>query len=145
MAVKKRKKPRTRIERDGKFYTVRGVELTRAGATMTEAQYVARILSALRGATKFWPPKMQKLAEGRRPNQSTNKRLKWENNCEQCKQWFPESNIEIDHIINCGGISGADWLDKIKPWVLRAFVEIEGYQRLCLECHKSKTAKEKAK
>ncbi len=136
---KGKKQQRIVIEKDGKYYTKRGVELTRASHTKTEAEFVAYILSALRKATKFWKPKCDKLKEGRRPNQSNNKRLKWENNCEQCKQWFPESEIEVDHIIKCGGISGKDWLDKVAPWIVRAFVEVEGYQRLCKACHKLKT------
>lgn len=133
------KKPRKVTIIDGKHYTPRGVELTRASHTKTEAQFSAFILAALRKATKFWLPKMEKLHEGRRPNQSDNKRLKWENNCEQCKQWFPESEIEIDHIIPCGGISGENWLDKVKPWIIRAFVEKEGFQRLCKSCHSKKS------
>lgn len=138
------------IEIDGRWYRVSAktgrpskVPLTRASNTLTEAEVSAKVLSALRRVTKFWPPKMQKIQEGRRPNQSENKRLKWENNCEQCHGWFPESEIEVDHIVNCGGISGPDWMDKIKPWLMRALVEIEGYQRLCLSCHKIKTLKER--
>ncbi len=137
------KKKKIVREVDGRFYTVRGVELTRNHHTMTEAQFSAFILSILRRGTKFWKPKMQKLAEGRRPNQSDNKRLKWESNCEECLGWFPESQIEIDHTIPCGGISGPDWLDKIKGWVIKAYVEIEGYQRLCKTCHLKKTNTEK--
>ena len=139
----KKKKVRKVIEKDGKFYTPRGVELTRASHTKTEAEFSAYILSALRKATKFWKPKMDKLHEGRRPSQNINKRLKWENNCERCGGWFPESSIEVDHIVPCGGISGIDWLDKIKPWVIKAFVEVDGFQRLCLWCHLRKTSEEK--
>lgn len=129
-------------ERDGKFYTPRGVELTHASHTKTTAEFWAYILSALRKATKFWKPKMQKLHEGRRPNESENKRLKWENNCEQCNKWFPESEIEVDHRVPCGGING---IDKVVPWITKAFVEVEGFQRLCKGCHKIKTLQERSK
>ncbi len=137
---KAKKKQRIVIEKDGKYYTKRGVELTRASHTKTEAEFWAYILSALRRATKYWRPKMDKLKEGRRPNQSNNKRLKWENNCERCKKWYPESDIEVDHIINCGGITS---IDKVAPWIIKAFVEVDGYQRLCKICHKQKTQKER--
>ncbi len=148
MAAKKkgkRKPPRKAEQIGDKWYTSRGVELTRAHHTKTEAEFSSFILSALRSATRYWKPKMVKLEEGRRPNESDNKRLKWENNCEECGGWFPEKQIEVDHIVPCGGISGPDWLDKIKPWIIRAFVEIEGFQRLCLTCHNRKTQAEKVK
>lgn len=137
-----KKKPRVRILKEGKYYSARGVELTRASGTKTEAEMAAFILSILRRGTKFWKPKMDKKLEGRRPSESSNKKLKWEYHCEQCNEWFPESNIEIDHIVNCGGISGLDWLDKIKPWIIKAYIEIDGYQRLCKQCHAIKTAGE---
>ena len=136
------KKKVKRTECEGKFYTVRGVELCRAAGTKTEAQFWAFILSALRNATKYWAPKMEKRNEGRRLNQSDNKRLKWENQCEHCLKWFPEKDIEVDHIVPCGGING---LDKVTGWIERAFVEKEGFQRLCKTCHQTKTNLERGK
>lgn len=130
------------IDNKNKKFTVRGVELTRASQTLTEAQFWAFILSTLRRATKFWRPKMDKLKEGRRKSQSDNKRLKWENQCEQCLGWFPESYIEIDHIKACGGING---LDKVCPFIINAFCEVEGFQRLCKPCHQIKTIEERKK
>ena len=129
-----------RIEKDGKFYTKKGVELTRASATLTEAQFIAWILSGLRRLTRQWRPKLERLNEGKRPSQSENKRLKWEYSCESCGGWFPQKEIQLDHIVPCGGING--W-DKIEGWCRRAFVEKDGYQRLCLSCHHKKTLSEK--
>lgn len=142
-----KKNPHGRVEIEGKWYRVKkngkpGAQLARAANTMTEAEYWATILSALRRATKFWAPKMLKLMEGKRANKSSNKRLKWEFSCEVCKKWHPQSNIEIDHIIPCGGLNG---IDKVVPWITRAFVEIEGFQRLCKSCHTKKTKEEKTK
>lgn len=128
------------FKKDGHFYTKRGVELTRAYNTKTEAEFWSFILSALRAATKFWKPKMVKLLDGRRESQSSNKRLKWEFSCESCKGWFPQTEIQIDHIVPCGGING---IDKVVPWIIKAFVEIDGFQRLCLSCHTKKTNEEK--
>lgn len=138
MLVKKKK--RTIIEKEGKFYTVRGVELTRASHTMTESEFWAKILSALRNATRFWKPAQDKLNEGRRNSMSSNKRLKYEYNCESCRKWFPQKEIQLDHIIPCGGING---IDKVAGWIEKAFVEIEGYQRLCVSCHNKKTLAER--
>ena len=140
MALRKKKKQRTVIEKDGKFYSVRGVELTRASHTMTESAFWAHILSALRKATRFWKPAVDKLNEGKRPNMSSNKRLKYEYHCECCNKWFPQKEIELDHIIPCGGINGPD---KVAGWIERAFVEIEGFQRLCNTCHNKKTLLER--
>lgn len=143
--TKKPRQPRKVTIIDGKHYTSKGLELTRCSNTMTEGQFAQFILSALRKATTRWNPKWDKLKQGRRPNQSTNKKLKWENNCEECNEWFPESQIQIDHIIPCGGLSGEDWLDKIKPWIIRAFVEIDGFRRLCKSCHLKKSLEERKK
>lgn len=146
------KKKKERVCIDGQWFRVSDVTgrpskvpLTRASNTMTEAELSARILSALRGATKFWKPRLDKLNEGRRAYKGTNKNQKWEFSCEQCKGWFVQTEIEIDHIEKCGGISGENWLDKIKGWVVRAFVEIDGFQRLCKNCHKIKGAEERKK
>ncbi len=136
----KRRKPKRKItEKDGKFYTPRGVEATRNAHTMTEANYFAMILSALRGTTRFWKPATQKLESCKRPSQSSNKRLKFEYLCESCLTWCPRKSIQIDHIIPCGGING---YDKIVPWLKRAHVE-EGFQILCTTCHKKKTLEER--
>jgi len=137
---KTRKKPRVRTFKDGKWWSVRGVELTRASGTMTEAEFWAFILSVLRGGTKFWKPKLEKKLEGRRTNESSNKKLKYEYQCEGCLGWVPEKELQMDHKIACGGINGAD---KVVAWLLRAFVEKDGFQRLCKTCHKAKTLEER--
>ncbi len=139
---KKVKKKRKVTERDGKFYTPRGALLTRASHTKTEAEFWASILSALRRATKYWKPKLDKLYENRRPNESANKNLDWEYQCNHCKEWFAESKMDVDHIIPCGGING---LDKVCGWIERAFVEMDGFQKLCKPCHTIKTNAEKTK
>ena len=137
--TKTKKAPRKRIQIDGVWYSVRGVPLTRASGTKTEAEFWSFILSALRKATRFWKPAVDKKTEGRRPSQSANKRLKWESLCESCNKWVAEKDIEIDHIVPCGGINGSD---KVVGWIDRAFVEINGFQRLCKTCHLKKTNEE---
>ncbi len=140
MAIKKtKKKKRTVIEKDGKFYTPRGIELTRNANTMTEAQYFAMILSALRGTTRFWKPCLMALEAASRPSQSTNKRLKKEYQCNHCKEWFKRKDVEIDHIIPCQGITS---YDRIVTWLMLAHVE-EGFQILCKPCHRIKTNEER--
>lgn len=143
MTIKKKttKKKRVIKEIDGKFYSPRGVELTRNGNTLTEAQYFAKILSALRGTTRYWVPAMQALKEASRPSQSSNKRLKTEYQCKSCLNWYPRKSVQIDHVMPCGGING---YDKIIPWLLKAHIEdSQGFQVLCRDCHKIKTKAEK--
>lgn len=134
------KKKRVIIERDGKFYTKRGTQLTRASNTLSEAEFFSWLLSGMRRLTKYWAPKIQKKNEGRRKSQSDNKRLKWEYSCEECLNWFPEKQIEINHIIPCGGINS---FEKIEGWCRRAFVEKEGFSRLCISCHRILTNEER--
>ncbi len=134
------KKPKRKItEKKGKFYTPRGIELTRNANTMTEAEYWSMVLSALRRTTRFWKPILSCLESGKRKSQSINKRLKFEYQCESCLNWFPKTSIQVDHIIPCGGING---YDKVIPWLLKAHIET-GFQRLCKPCHKIKTKEEK--
>lgn len=141
MTKKTKKKQRKRIEEDGKFYTVRGVELTRNAGWLTEAEYFAKILSALRQTTRYWKPALTKLEERKRDSQSSNKRIKYEYQCEICQEWFVRAKIDIDHVVPCGGING---YDKIVPWLLKAHIEDkDGYQILCKSCHKIKTAEER--
>ena len=138
---KTKKAPRKRKFEMGMWMTQRGVPLTRASNTKTESEFWSFILSALRKATRFWQPATDKKLEGRRPSQSSNKKLKWEFHCEGCGGWFPESEIQLDHIIPIGGLNGPD---KVVPWIEKAFVEKDGFQRLCKDkCHAAKTAKER--
>lgn len=136
------KKKREIIERDGKFYTKRGTELTRASNSMSESEYFAFILSALRKATRFWLPKMQKLEEQKTKYTGTDKRIKWLYKCEICAKLVKRSEIEVDHITNCGGMNS---YEKLVPWCQKAFVEKEGFQVICKSCHKIKTAEERKK
>lgn len=137
--VKKKKAKRKITERDGKFYSPKGVELTRNAHTMTEAEYFAMVLSALRRTTRFWKPIVAVLEAAKRDSQSSNKRLKFEYLCESCRNWYPKASVQVDHIVPCGGING---YDKVVPWLLKAHVE-EGFQVLCKPCHKRKTDEEK--
>lgn len=67
-----------------------------------------RILSALR---KLWmlygENRKECLLKGRRPNEGSNKNLKWEYQCSKCYDWFPQSDIKVDHVHAVGGLP--DW------------------------------------
>jgi hypothetical protein len=145
--VKKLKNPHGVIVIDGKTYRLKsngkpGVELTHAGNTITTAEFFTRILGFARKGTKYWPPAMACKLAARRKYVGTSKQQKWEFLCNRCKQWFPDSKMDIDHIAPLGGING--W-DKIVDWYKRAYPEIEGYQMLCKPCHVIKTNSDKKK
>jgi 5-methylcytosine-specific restriction endonuclease McrA len=77
--------------------------------------------------------------EARRSNESDNKRLKWEFQCNHCEDWFPDKEIQIDHIVPVGTLRCGD---DLKEFVERLTPE-EGFQVLCLECHLIKTNEER--
>lgn len=115
------------------------VEKTRNGQTWTEARYYSAIRSALRRGFRHWKPIQDCKLAARRSNQSENRRLKWEYNCRNCGGWFPDKDVQIDHIVPAGSLKS---LDDIKGFVERLTVE-DGFQCLCLDCHKIKTATER--
>lgn len=131
------KKKRKIIEKDGKFYSVRGKELTRCSNTMTEAEFFSWIKSGIRRLTTRWEPKNDVLNENKRKYEGDNKRQKWEHQCSICLKWVPVGNIEIDHIIPIGHPTCFEDLGGIYE---RALCERSGFQKLCKECHKHKTA-----
>jgi len=143
--TKIKKAPRKTQIIDGQICSVRGIPLTRCSGTMTEAGFLGWILSALRSLTRKWKPAQQAWKLNTRPN-TTGSRHKFEHQCAHCLQWFVKkkinkrSTIELDHIVPCGGLNH---LDKASVWLSRAFVEIDGYQKLCLECHTKKSNEEK--
>jgi 5-methylcytosine-specific restriction endonuclease McrA len=114
---------------------------TRNGGTLTEAQYWQKIRHALRHAFRFWKPMMVALKKAERPYNGPNKRLKKEYQCAECKQWFPRTQVQIDHIIPCGTLNCdadvAQFIRNLTPESPDAF------QILCKKDHAEKTKKEK--
>lgn len=130
------KKLRKIIEKEGKFYTARGAELTRASNTLTESEFFGRIISAIRRLTMYWKPKNDYLLTIRRPYSGTDKRIKWEYQCVNCLWWCKRTEIECDHIVPVGSFK---CFNDAPGYLERAFAEKEGYQALCKECHLAKT------
>lgn len=114
---------------------------TRNGNTITEQEFFNKIRAALRRSFRFWTPMMTALKKASRPSQSANKRLKTEYQCSECRNWFPRTNVQIDHIIPCGSLT---CYDDIVPFIKNLTQEDEkSYQILCKPCHKEKTDKER--
>lgn len=116
------------------------VPKTRNNGTMTEAAFWAFIRSALRNKSRYWKPITQTKMNARRAYSGPNKRQKFEYQCNHCKKWFAEKDINVDHIIPAGTLTCAN---DLPGFVERLFCEVKNLQVLCTECHNVKTQKER--
>lgn len=116
-------------------------ELTRCNGTMTEAQYLAWIRSALRGKTLMWKPRNQAIQNARRAYKGTNKLQKWEVQCAICTNWFKLKEIQVDHYpLDAGSILS---VDDIGQFCNRLFCEVDNLRCLCKDCHSQHTLSHK--
>lgn len=105
----------------------------------TEARFWGFLRSALRRASDRFPPKQQaKILYRRKYNGGG--RQKWEYQCVDCKEWFAEKNIEVDHIEPVGTLR--DWSD-LPDFCKRLFCGVEGFALRCRPCHQIKTNRER--
>lgn len=117
-------------------------EKTRNDGQWTEARYRGFIRSALRKAWVRWPP-----------NQATKKAARISRGRYLCAGWGRDAH-EVDASIKVDGVRKnnvfTDHIDPIGPhltWdetVSRMFIEKDGLQVLCKECHDKKTKAERA-
>lgn len=110
--------------------------------TMSESEYFGKLRSILRlGFKRCWIPMQLALEKAKRPSESTNKRLKWEYQCSECKLWFPRNQVHIDHIIPTGSLTC--W-DDVVPFIQKMTAEdVDAYQILCIEHNYAKAKIEK--
>lgn len=98
-----------------------------------------KIRAMLRRAWSKDPKRFDCLKENRRKYNGPNKRQRYEHQCNICNKWFKQDQVQIDHIIPCGGFDLTP--ESLGGFVLRMF---EGeLQKVCGECHKKKTAEER--
>lgn len=107
---------------------------------MTSSMFWSMIRSALRQKSRWWKPIAQAKLNARRRYKGPNKRQQWEYECNQCKNWFAEKKINVDHIIPAGSLN--DFKD-LPGFTQRLFCEVGGLQVLCETCHDKKTKLEK--
>jgi 5-methylcytosine-specific restriction endonuclease McrA len=114
---------------------------TRNAGTLTESAFWGFIRSGLRQKSRWWKPITQCKMSSRRSYKGPNKRQKFEYLCNVCNDWFPDKEINVDHIIPAGSLQCAN---DLPGFVERLFVEVEGLQVLCSTCHNKKTQNEKS-
>jgi 5-methylcytosine-specific restriction endonuclease McrA len=116
----------------------------RNGGEWTDSRFRSFVTSALRAASRRWPPKFKALKEafvGRKTNKKTGK-LAMHYKCAKCKKHFVAADVQVDHVLpvvdpKVGFVSWDDFINRI-------FCEIENLQVMCKPCHKVKTELEKA-
>lgn len=113
---------------------------TRNADTMTESAFWSFIRSGLRQKSRFWKPITQCKMSSRRAYKGPLKRQKFEYQCNECGEWFPEKKINVDHIKPAGSLNCAN---DLPGFVERLFCEVDNLQVLCTTCHDFKTKNEK--
>jgi len=141
---KKRKVGTTKkvpMKRKQKVVRKSKVAKTRASGTLTEAAYWGMIKSCLRRASRWWKPIANVRLKARRNYTGPLKRLKYEYKCSVCLDYFPATQIQIDHILPVGSLNKAEDLPGV---VERLFCEEDNLQAICSSCHliKSRTDNE---
>lgn len=114
------------------------VPRTRAGGKWTEARYWSFIRSALRRASVSYPVKHELKMRVRR--EVKGKQHKFEYPCNTCGKWFPDKNIDVDHIKPAGSLKS---YSDLAGFVERLFCEEDNLQILCKPCHQEKTNQER--
>lgn len=102
----------------------------------TTAKFWSFIRSGLRAKWMRWPPKFTVLKSAQRKSLSANKKLQYEYQCSECRSWFPQKEVEVDHIIPAGSLK--DYSD-LPGFVERLFVGVDGLRVVCKPCHKQIT------
>ena len=119
---------------------VRGnVEKTRNSARWTEARFRGFVVSALRSASRRWPPKYERLADsciGVKRNKKTGRDAK-HYSCSICEGEFPQREVQVDHIVPVGSCPTWD------IFIEKLFCEKDNLQVVCKPCHKIKTKEER--
>lgn len=112
------------------------VEKPYNSGTMTKSAFFSMIRSSLRKASRWWKPVQQCKDEAKRKYNGVNKKQRWEYKCAKCNNYFKDKDISVDHIIECGSLNN---FDDIGDFCKRLFVEANGLQVLCKQCHDEKT------
>jgi hypothetical protein len=112
----------------------------RNAGTMTESGFWAFIRSSLRQRSRFWKPILLAKELVKRNYEGSNKKQKYEYQCNHCKKWYAAKNVNVDHIYPAGELNCSD---DLPGFIERLFCEAQSLQVLCLDCHDVKTQNER--
>lgn len=118
------------------------VKKTRGGGRYTEAGYFGFIRSGLREKSRRWPPIHQARQLAKRKHTGSNKRQKFDYQCNICKDWFKGTEVQVDHITPAGSLK---CYDDLPQFVSNLFCEQDNLQVVCSPCHDVKTKRERKK
>lgn len=111
----------------------------------TNARFRSFIVSAIRGASQKWQPKWDAInavfvKKGKNPKTGRPCKL---HRCCGCGELFPKGEMRADHVdpVVDPDIGFTTWDEFIE----RMFVEREGFQAICVGCHKIKSAEERTR
>lgn len=116
----------------------------RNGGEWTEARFNSFVKSALRAASRRWPPKYSALNAaclGVRTNAKTGRQAK-HYVCKHCSKAHPGSDVQVDHIDPV--INPKVGFESWDAVIAGLFCERDRLQVLCKDCHHAKTQLEKA-
>ena len=105
----------------------------------TEAFFWSFLSNNIRRISGKYPPIREAKKLARRPYQGENKRMKWEYQCDECKEWFSDKETVVDHIIPVGKIRSYDDLPRYFELL---FCGNDNLHVLCKACHQVKSNKE---
>ena len=98
-----------------------------------------KIRALLRRAWSKDPRRFDVMKENRRKYEGENKRQRFEHQCNICKGWFRQDEVQVDHVIPCGSFLK---LSQLGEWAHRLFCG--ELQKVCIVCHQIKTKLENA-
>ena len=119
--------------------------MTKKTKAWTDARHKAFIVSVLRSGTRRFPPKYQTLNEAKTEKKINKKsgRLAQHFLCNQCKEDYPQKDVEVDHIIPI--VSPATGFTTWDDFIKGLFCDASNLQVLCKTCHLTKSKKEREK
>lgn len=99
----------------------------------TEKKQLSVVRSAIRKAWMRHPVKLLKLELATTGDYDDSNRRTWKRQCEQCKQWFKNDDVQVDHIIGEHKMTTFDDIPNFARSILD--VTLDDLQLLCKPCH----------
>jgi len=108
----------------------------------TEKFILSRIRATLRRLSMQMPAIREcKLRARRAYTAGLNPRQKYELQCADCREWFQEKQIQVDHVEPAGALQS---FDDVGPFARRLlFPSQDGLRCLCLTCHNIRTQEQR--